>query len=136
MKKIPSSYYLYAAAGVVVVGLFAAIIMNAVKSSVPSVYDGFAQCLTEKGVKMYGAWWCPHCQNQKDLFGSAFDYVDYVECSPGSTKGMSQQCKDAGIEGYPTWTFADGTKASGEQSFQDLSEKSSCPLPETGEAAE
>lgn len=136
MKKIPSSYYLYAAAGVVVVGLFAAIIMNAVKSQVPSIYDGFAQCLTEKGVKMYGAWWCPHCQNQKDLFGSAFEFVDYVECSPGSSKGMSQQCKDAGIEGYPTWVFADGSKASGEQSFEGLSEKTSCPLPSTDETAE
>lgn len=136
MKKIPSSYYLYGAAAIVVVGLFAAIIANAVKSSVPSVYDGFAQCLTEKGVKMYGAWWCPHCQNQKDLFGSAFDYVDYVECSPGSSKVMAAQCKDAGIEGYPTWVFADGSKASGEQSFEQLSEKSSCPLPGADETAE
>lgn len=129
MKRIPSSYYLYGAAGVVVVGLFAAIIVNAVKSRVPSPYDGFAQCLTEKGAKMYGAWWCPHCKNQKDLFGSAFEYVDYVECSPGTAKTMSQTCKDAGVEGYPTWTFSDGTKASGEQSFESLSTKTACELP-------
>lgn len=129
MKKIPFSYYLYAAAGVAVVGLFAAVAMNAVKSNAPSAYDGFAQCLTEKGVKMYGAWWCPHCQNQKDLFGSAFQYVDYVECSPGTGNSMLPVCKDAGVEGYPTWMFADGTKASGEQSFEALAAKSSCELP-------
>ena len=27
-------------------------------------YDGFARCLGDRGVKMYGAWWCPHCQEQ------------------------------------------------------------------------
>jgi hypothetical protein len=26
-------------------------------------YDNFAKCLTEKGVEMYGASWCSHCQN-------------------------------------------------------------------------
>lgn len=129
MKKIPSSYYLYAAAGLVVVGLFVAIVMNAVKSRVPSVYDGFAQCLTEKGAKMYGAWWCPHCQNQKEAFGSAVRYVDYVECSPGTTKQMTAECQDAGVKGYPFWIFADGSTASGEQSLEALSTRTSCSLP-------
>jgi len=36
--------------------------------SKPGFYDEFAQCLTDKGVKMYGAYWCPHCQAQKALF--------------------------------------------------------------------
>lgn len=133
MKKISSSTYLYAAAGIAVVALIALVVVNRAPAA-PTPYDGFAQCLKESGVKMYGAWWCPHCQNQKKLFGDAFQYVDYVECSPGGTKTMSSQCQSAGVEGYPTWTFADGTKRSGEQSFEDLSEASSCPLPEEAAA--
>src|SRR6266700_8112952 len=47
-----------------------------------STLDGFAQCLKDRGAKMYGAWWCPHCADQKEMFGFAFQYVNYVECSP------------------------------------------------------
>jgi hypothetical protein len=46
----------------------------------PSRYDTFADCLTESGAKMYGTDWCPHCKNQKKLFGSSFDKVDYINC--------------------------------------------------------
>jgi hypothetical protein len=31
-------------------------------------YDLFAQCLKDKDAKFYGAFWCPHCQNQKAMF--------------------------------------------------------------------
>ncbi|OGL95743.1 hypothetical protein A2348_03895 [Candidatus Uhrbacteria bacterium RIFOXYB12_FULL_58_10] len=136
MKSIPSSYYLYGAAVIVVIGLFAVIVVNGIKSRVPSAYNEFAQCLADQGARMYGTWWCSHCQNQKDLFGSAFSNVDYVECSPGGTKTMSKECKDAGVEGYPTWIFADESKASGEQSLQSLSDKTSCLLPNTEAVAE
>lgn len=95
----------------------------------PSPATAFAQCLTEKGAKMYGAWWCPHCTKQKALFGNAFGEIDYVECSPGQTKVMSPQCKDDGIEGYPTWTFPDGTRLSGEQDFATLGAKVGCEPP-------
>jgi hypothetical protein len=125
MKKIPSSHYLYGAALVVVVGL---LVFAVTKETTPSAYDDFAQCLTQDGVKMYGAWWCPHCQNQKKLFGNSFEYLTYVECSTAS-KSMNQTCKDDGIEGYPTWALGDGTRLSGEQSLQTLSEKSGCELP-------
>ncbi len=105
-------------------------------SNNPSKYDtttveNFAKCLTEKGLKFYGAWWCPHCQNQKELFGDAFQYVDYIECEkkPGvSKRQMTQECVDVNIEGYPTWIFADGSRQTGELSLETLSEISSCQL--------
>lgn len=81
----------------------------------------FAECLTEKGAVMYGADWCPHCQNQKRMFGGAFSLVNYVECPDDP-----QRCLDAGIEGYPTWIFADGTKLTGEQKLETLAEKTGC----------
>ena len=89
----------------------------------PSQYDEFAKCLTDNGVKMYGAYWCSHCQNQKKEFGKSFDYVDYVECTENEF-----ECKNAGVTGYPTWTV-DGTNYPGEQTFARLSELSGCPLP-------
>ncbi len=91
-------------------------------------YDGFAQCLTEKGLKMYGSANCGHCNSQKDMFGSSWQYVDYVECS-SLYGGQTEACLQAGIRGYPTWVLPDGTQVLGRQSFERLSELSGCPLP-------
>ena len=123
-----SSYYLYGAAVLMVVGLLVFAANRSVGDRAPSPYDEFASCLSSAGTTMYGAWWCPHCENQKDLFGSAFDNVTYVECStPART--MNQICRDAGIQGYPTWEFSDGSRVSGEQSLETLVLKSGCALP-------
>lgn len=112
-----------------IVGVF--IITGCTNSSVPSgKYDAFAQCLTDAGVKMYGASWCTHCKDQKDAFGDSFSKVTYVECAtPGNPNVMTQECKDAGIEGYPTWAFSDGSRLTGFQDFQALADKTGCALP-------
>lgn len=94
-----------------------------------STLDGFAQCLTDKGAKMYGAWWCPHCADQKEMFGYAFQYVKYTECSPEGQRTMNETCTKAGIKGYPTWQFADGSRVEGPQLLSALSEKTGCKLP-------
>jgi len=125
MKQTNFTWLIYVAAVLVVVGLIGFAI---VQKATPGQYDTFAQCLTDKGAKMYGAWWCPHCQKQKDLFGKSFEKVSNVECSAPGTKAMLKICKDAGIEGYPTWKFQDGSMLSGEQSFETLSQKTSCPI--------
>lgn len=119
---------MYGAAALVVVGLIVFAANNSVKENASSPYDDFASCLTTSGVTMYGAWWCPHCESQKDLFGSAFDNVNYVECSTAA-RTMNQTCQDAGIQGYPTWEFSDGSRASGEQSLETLAQESGCALP-------
>lgn len=125
-KKISPSSILIAFAGLIAV----AVIVLAVKNSTsPAGAEELAQCLTDNNATMYGAWWCPHCQAQKDLFGKAFDKVTYIECSPNGTRTMSQECQDAGIEGYPTWEFADGSRLGGERTFAELAEKAGCELP-------
>ena len=93
------------------------------------IYDEFAQCLTDKDVKMYGAYWCPHCQEQKKLFGGSWDKVDYVECSLPNRAGQTQICIREKINSYPTWEFSDGSRVSGKLSMQDLSLKTGCALP-------
>ncbi len=87
-------------------------------------YDAFAQCLAEKRLTMYGAYWCSHCQNEKKAFGDSIKYVPYIECTQETKK-----CLDAGIQGYPTWIDSGGNKYSGEQGLASLSKISSCPLP-------
>lgn len=82
----------------------------------------FAQCLTDKGVKMYGTEWCQHCKNQKELFGDSFKFVDYVDCD-----GNKDECTAAGIRGYPTWII-NGEQYAGEQKLSKLAELSECEL--------
>jgi hypothetical protein len=95
----------------------------------PKNLDAFATCLGEKGAKFYGAFWCPHCQNQKKMFGTAADKLPYTECSTADGKGMLQVCTDAKIEGFPTWVFADDSRLSGEVQLATLAEKTQCVLP-------
>ena len=95
----------------------------------PSKLDGFAQCLKYSGATFYGAFWCPHCQEQKALFGSSKTYLPYVECSnPDQTQ--TQICKDKKIESYPTWVFKDGEVKTGKIELSALAEKTQCPLPQ------
>lgn len=95
--------------------------------------DGFAQCIKDSGAKYYGAFWCPHCQKQGALFGSAKQYLPYIECS-NPDKSQTQVCKDAKIEGYPTWELKDGTRLPVENdagvSLKTLAEKTECVLPQ------
>lgn len=96
--------------------------------AVPGRYDKLADCLTEKGAKFYGAFWCPHCQTQKQVFGKSASRLPYIECSTPDSKGQLQVCIDAKISTYPTWVFADGTVEVGEKSPQELAEKTSCSI--------
>lgn len=85
--------------------------------------DEFAKCLNAKGVTMYGAYWCPHCQNEKNAFGESFKFVNYVECTE-----KPNECLTKDVQGYPTWTFPDGRKLTGEQGIRKLSQESGCPF--------
>lgn len=93
-----------------------------------SRYDDFAKCLTEQGAKFYGAYWCPHCENQKGMFGNSIDYVNYIECSLPNRAGQTEECRQAEIESYPTWEFQDGKRVSGVMSFEQLSQNSGCEI--------
>jgi hypothetical protein len=95
-----------------------------------SKLDGFAQCISDSGARFYGTFWCSHCNNQKKMFGSSKKLLPYIECSTPDGNDQLPICKEAGIEGYPTWVFLDGLRLSGELSLETLSEKTQCPLPQ------
>lgn len=92
-------------------------------------YDSFAQCLKDNGAIFYGAYWCPHCQNQKAMFGNSARLLPYVECSLPDASGQTQVCIANNIQSYPTWVFKDGSRLSGEIPFATLSQKTGCVLP-------
>lgn len=95
-----------------------------------STLDDFAKCVSSKGTRMYGAWWCPHCADQKESFGFAFQYVTYTECGiEGETHSMNEQCRNEGIKNFPTWQFRDGHREEGVLSLSDLAAKTGCKLP-------
>jgi len=91
------------------------------------ILESLAKCLTEKGFKFYGSSSCGWCNKEKDLFGDAVQYLPYVECTSPDGQ-MTQACKDANIESFPTWILPDGTKSSGFKTLEELSQLSGCSL--------
>lgn len=65
---------------------------------------GLAEHLSESGAQFYGAYWCPHCQEQKEMFAASAGRLPYVECTPdGRNKPRAEACIDQQITSYPTW---------------------------------
>jgi thiol-disulfide isomerase/thioredoxin len=118
------------------VGIGAAVFLNGGTAPAgPGAYDDFAKCLADKGLVFYGAFWCPHCQAQKKMFGNSTKYLPYIECSTPDGNGQTQICKDKGVESYPDWRMPDGTKilnddpGGGGVKLETLAAKSGCALP-------
>lgn len=90
---------------IIVIGL--GVFMN--KSQGPGKYDDFAKALKTAGAEFYGAFWCPHCQAEKALFGTSKKYLPYIECS-NPDQSPIKVCLDKKVESYPTWMFKGGIK--------------------------
>ena len=93
-------------------------------STVAAPLDTFAVCLGQKGFVMYGLYSCPHCQAEKALFGSSFQYVKYVECSTNP-----DECTAENVDAVPTWIESDGSRLIGTQTLAQLAQASGCALP-------
>lgn len=91
-----------------------------------------ANCLAEKGVKEYGAFWCPNCAKQKNLFGAGYKIIEekgvYVECDPRGRNAQPELCLEKGISAYPTWEFPDGSRIVGVQELEFLAAKAGCEI--------
>lgn len=92
-------------------------------------YDSFAKCLATKQARMYGLYWCPHCIEQKEMFGEAFHYVPYVECAIKGSSEMAPACKIVGVKLFPSWQFGEDPPKEGVLSLEALSDKTGCSLP-------
>ena len=76
--------------------------------------------LKAKGAKMYGAYWCSHCFNQKQEFGkTAYKAIDYYECAEDGYDSRRDACQARDIKGYPTWEIG-GALYPGEKTLDEL----------------
>jgi len=92
-------------------------------------YDTFAQCIKDSGTLFYGAFWCPHCRDQKAEFGKSAELLPYIECSTPDGQSQNATCNAMGIKSYPTWVGPDHSTTSGVLSLEALSQMTNCPLP-------
>src|ERR1035437_4952769 len=112
--------------GLLILGTIEAVLLQSPSVPAgPGKYDTFAQCLKDKGALFYGAFWCPHCQAEKKLFGTSEKFLPYIECSTPDGANQTQICLDKKIASYPTWIFADGSQLNGEIPLQALADKTS-----------
>ncbi|MEI6426815.1 MAG: vitamin K epoxide reductase family protein [Pseudanabaena sp. ELA607] len=79
--------------------------------------------LKETDARMYGAYWCPHCQDQKKKFGDAAKLVPYVECDPKGPDPKPELCRSKGVTGFPTWEIG-GKMYPGDRSLPELADLS------------
>ena len=85
----------------------------------PDRLAALADHLRASGAVFYGAYWCPHCQEQKEAFGASAGRLPYVECDPRGADARPDLCQAAGVRAYPTWVIG-GQKLEGEIPPADL----------------
>lgn len=80
-----------------------------------------ARHLKQTGAKEYIAWWCPHCHEQKLLFGKeAYKELDHIDCAPiDNPNGVKDECRAAKIQSYPSWII-NGKIYAGVQNLEQL----------------
>lgn len=105
--------------GIALLGMVTAGCSPGTDSTAQTYEARLAEHLAEQDATMYGAFWCPHCSDQKALFGDAVDDVPYVECDPEGEDAQPQLCREKNIEGYPTWEI-DGELYPGTRSLEEL----------------
>ena len=80
----------------------------------------FAKFLSDNNIKMFSAYWCPHCHDQKQLFGKkAVKELTVVECAQDGQDNQYKLCREKQIEGFPSWEI-NGEIYSGVKDLNDL----------------
>ena len=99
-------------------------------------YDEFAQCLYDKGMRVYGSITCSFCAKQRQTFGNSFQYVREIECDPRNPNHEAERCITKNISKTPTWILEDESGNDlfrfdpGVISFEKLGEVSGCSFPD------
>ncbi len=113
---------------IIIVLIVLGIATSLVASNRPGKYDDLAMCIKNNGVVFYGAFWCPHCQATKALFGKSAKLLPYTECSTPDGQGQLKACTDKGVSQYPTWIRPDGAIFTGEHTIAEWAAFSGCSI--------
>lgn len=83
-----------------------------------------AMHLQKLDARFYGAYWCPTCQKQKQMFEASAHRLPYVECTPEGRMGsLNFACVANEINDYPTWII-NGRRYVGLNSVEELATRS------------
>lgn len=83
-----------------------------------------AEHLSSIDAKVFVSYTCPHCYEQKQLFGQeASSILNTIECHPDGENAQPQLCEAAGIRGVPSWEIK-GELYPGVQPLERLAELS------------
>mmetsp|Transcript_24851 Transcript_24851/g.38107 ORF Transcript_24851/g.38107 Transcript_24851/m.38107 type:complete len:451 (-) Transcript_24851:72-1424(-) len=78
--------------------------------------------LNSLDARMFGAFWCSHCYDQKQALGyEAMQTIPYIECDREGFNSKRDFCKEKDLPGYPTWEIG-GKLFPGERSVDELRE--------------
>ncbi|PSR16051.1 hypothetical protein C8255_19875 [filamentous cyanobacterium CCP3] len=117
------------------IGLTLAVLLSFGCGPDPSTTDAtssyeaqLAEHLATTGGVMYGAYWCPHCADQKAMFKESAEQLPYVECAADGDNPQPELCQQKGIAGYPTWEIG-GQLYPGVRSLDELADLSGYSAP-------
>lgn len=115
----PTGLAALGAAAAVLAIVAGAFVLAAAPPPATPYQQALARHLAQSGALFYGAYWCPHCQEQKDLFGGAASLLPYVECDPKGANAQTERCVRAGVRVFPTWVIGN-ERREGVQSLEEL----------------
>jgi thiol-disulfide isomerase/thioredoxin len=99
-----------------------------VQSDQPTIDPvALAEHLKSQGAGFYGAVWCSHCKEQKELFGDAAEFLPYHECDSEAANSEAKTCEDLGVTAYPTWII-NQVKYTGAKTLAELAKLSNFPV--------
>ncbi|MBT4539308.1 vitamin K epoxide reductase family protein [Candidatus Woesearchaeota archaeon] len=116
---------------IVIINLIPLIIFN-VAGGEKKDHSELAQCITDKGVNMYGSFRCGVCAKTRAMFGDSFEHINEIECHPQGENPQTELCLSKNIEGTPTWILepngVEEKRFTGFLSIEELAEFSGCNL--------
>jgi len=81
--------------------------------------ERLAKDIRDKGMVLYGSYQSLDSKEQKELFGDAAKYLDYVECDASGPNANPDECISQKISSYPTWIF-EGKEYPGKKTLAEI----------------
>ena len=92
--------------------------------------DALADCLSSKGVLMYGSYTCSACRATRKMFGDSFEKITEIECNPHAPDTQADLCLEKEIAQTPAWILevdgVDVKRKDGYQTAEELVEYFEC----------
>ena len=79
-------------------------------------------------MKLYGAVWCPACNEQKALFEDGADFLPFIEVT-NPDRTLNATGIAANITSFPTWEFPDGSRETGVLSLATIAQRAGVAIP-------